>query len=374
MFSTINETTCSQINITTAIAEADRQTAEKFALQQGTKEKAKQVYLNTLAVLVVRRYLEILDFPTELEHSYSWNAVDRAFLNVADLYLPELGFLECRPVRQGAKDCYVPPEVWSDRIAYVVVEIDRTCQNGVLRGFLPTVDREIIELEELQNIEEAIGYLHAYKPTLKLIKWLQHHFEKGWESPEGLLTLRSLAFRNHRAKSIENSSVEGLRKQLERLYGKLHKHPQFQPHSFQQQPLEALIELVQTIDSEEIRWQAAEILWSIDPENPFAGVRRVRDLGVYLEGNAIALMVGILPKGKEQLSILVRLYPLGDNKYYLPEGLSLNGWDNRDNSFIDVKSRGEDDYIQCKFIADVGESFCLKVSLGEASAIEDFCV
>ncbi len=374
MLSTTNKTNYQQINITIPISEVDRQTAEKFSLQQGTKDKTKQVYLNTLSVLVVRRYLEILDFPTELEQSHSWNPVDRAFLNVADLYLPELGFLECRPMRQGEQNCYVPPEVWSDRIAYVVVGIDRTCQNGAIIGFLPTVDREVIELKELQNIDEIIGYLHAYKPALKLIEWLQHRFEKGWESPESFLTLRSLAFRNHRARSIENSSVEGLRKQLDRLYSKLHKHPQFQPHSFQQQPLNALIELVQTIDSEEIRWQAAEILWSIDPENPFAGVRRVRDLGVYLDGEEIALMVGILPKEKEKLSIVVRLYPLGDDRHYLPEGLSLNGWDDLGNSFIDVRSRGEDDYIQCKFIADVGESFCLKVSLGEASAIEDFCL
>jgi hypothetical protein len=39
-----------------------------------------------------------------------------------------------------------------------------------------------------------------------------------------------------------------------------------------------------------------------------------------------------------------------------------------------MQARREDDYIQCKFIADVGESFCLEVGLGEFSAIESFCL
>jgi hypothetical protein len=95
-------------------------------------------------------------------------------------------------------------------------------------------------------------------------------------------------------------------------------------------------------------------------------------------------MVGILPKGEEQLSILVRVYPLGDNKPYLPKGLTLKGWDDLrrsngtisacGNTFINMEARQQDDYFQCQFIADVGESFCLEVSLGEFSAIEAFCV
>jgi hypothetical protein len=386
MLSTTNDLECSsqQINITIPISEVDRQTAERFALHQATKDKAKQVYLNSLAVLVVHHYLEILDFPTELEKSHSWNPIDRTFSNVADLYLPELGFLECRSLRQGCQECYVPPEAWYDRIAVMVVEIDRTCQNGVILGFLPAIERETVGIDELFTVDEAIVYLHAYKPTLKLLGWLQHDFERGWESPESLLTIRSLAFRNHRARSIENSSVEGLRRQLDELYSQLYEHPKFQPHSFQEQPLQALIELVRDIDSEAIRWQAAEILWSIDPENAYAGVRRVSDLGNYLGGEAIALMVGILPKGEEQLSILVRVYPLGDNKPYLPKGLTLKGWDDLrrsngtisacGNTFINMEARQQDDYFQCQFIADVGESFCLEVSLGEFSAIEAFCV
>jgi hypothetical protein len=283
-----------KMNITIPISEIDRQTAERFALPQTTKEKARQVYLNTLAVLVVHHYLQILEFPTELEPSRSWHPVDRTFLNIADLYLPELGFLECRPLRRGMKQFYIPPEVWADRIAFMAVEIDRTCQNGVILGFLPTVDRETIDLEELFTIDEAIAYLHAYKPTVKLLSWLQHNCEKGWESPEALLTIKSLAFRDRRAKSIENSSVEGLRRQLERLYGQLDKHPQLSPHPLQTEPLKSLVALVRNIDcDEDIRWQAAEILWSIDSEHPHAGVRRVKDLSNHLSGSSIALMVGV---------------------------------------------------------------------------------
>ena len=77
------------------------QVAKKFAIQQDTTEKAKLVYLNTLAVFAVETFLEEILFPANLEAGDSWNAAIMCFHDVADLLIPELGKIECCPILLG---------------------------------------------------------------------------------------------------------------------------------------------------------------------------------------------------------------------------------------------------------------------------------
>jgi hypothetical protein len=84
--------------LTLPITQAARTTAQQFASNQPTPEKAEQVRLNTLCVWVVNDYLEIMGIPTSLTSSDSWNPVIRLCANIADLELPGVGRLECRPV------------------------------------------------------------------------------------------------------------------------------------------------------------------------------------------------------------------------------------------------------------------------------------
>ena len=98
-----------------------------------------------------------------------------------------------------------------------------------------------------------------------------------------------------------------------------------------------------------------------------------KDLGLYLTGQYVALAVGLLPKTNNTLLILARLYPI-NNEQYLPEGLKLAGLDESDRSFFEILARKQDNYIQFKFTAEVGDRFMLQITLEGASFSEVFVV
>ena len=144
---------------TIPIAESERQIALAFAQQQPTSEKAQQVYLNTLAVLVVNHCLDIWEIPTDLEVSHSWNPFGQLCADLADLKIRDLGHLECRPVRMNHQTCCVPQEVLEDRIGYVVVQLDQRCEAGTVVGFVKSVTNTVLPLSQLQPLEELLIYL-----------------------------------------------------------------------------------------------------------------------------------------------------------------------------------------------------------------------
>jgi Protein of unknown function (DUF1822) len=149
--------------LTMALSRENHETARKFSVQQDAVEKGKQVYLNTLAVLGVRSFLEWLGIETDLNAGDSWHSVVRCFRDVADLVIPNLGKLECRPVLPGQTVISLPPEVTEDRIAYIGVQFQEQLNEVQLLGFYPTIDPqsppEAIEITSLQPIETLIDYI-----------------------------------------------------------------------------------------------------------------------------------------------------------------------------------------------------------------------
>jgi len=138
------------------------QCALRFAQEQATKHKGKQVYLNTLAVYAVHYFLEWAEWETNLDQSDSWNPGLRALFNVADLVIPDIGKLECRAVTEGETVIYLPPEVREEKIAYIGVLLPEKLDKAKLLGFIPAaeIDEEISEitLESLQPIEQLSDY------------------------------------------------------------------------------------------------------------------------------------------------------------------------------------------------------------------------
>lgn len=136
------------------------QIAEKFSPQQNNLPKAKQVYFNTLAVYAVRFYLRCMKIETDWEKSDSWDFIMQAFLDVADLVLPGIGKLECRPVLPGSQSVYIPPDVSFERVGYVAVQLDRSLRTASLLGFLETVpEEEEFSLNQLQPLEDLPKHL-----------------------------------------------------------------------------------------------------------------------------------------------------------------------------------------------------------------------
>lgn len=169
--------------ISIPISEHFREFALKFAQEQPTQSRQKQVYLNILAVQVVNYYLQLLEVETDLEASDSWNAYVRLVDDVADLVVPNSGKLECRAtIGDDFLSLSIPPETGENRVGYVVINIDKTCRAAKIIGFLKTVDNLEINIHQLQPIEDLIEHLHI----VYLRQWLEGIYTQKWVSVEEL--------------------------------------------------------------------------------------------------------------------------------------------------------------------------------------------
>ncbi|GGA52876.1 DUF1822 family protein [Okeania sp. KiyG1] len=135
------------------ITKNDHQHAKEFAAEQRSQAKKAKVYLNTLAVCAVRNFLNIVQIETDVELSGTWNPIERACFDIADLFIPHLDTsVECRPVLPEQEEVTLPPEVKEDRLGYVFVKFDNDLREAELLGFMsvfaPYDDLEDIELEE----------------------------------------------------------------------------------------------------------------------------------------------------------------------------------------------------------------------------------
>jgi Protein of unknown function (DUF1822) len=93
-------------------------------------------------------------------------------MDVADLSIKNLGKLECRPVLENAQFVYVPPEVQSNRIGYVVVEISESLQSAKLLGFVKEVSIDNFTIKQLQPLENLLQNLEFIE--LQTTKYNRH--------------------------------------------------------------------------------------------------------------------------------------------------------------------------------------------------------
>jgi hypothetical protein len=185
--------------------------AEEFRRYQSNPGKAKQVYLNTLAVYAVNVYLQCRGFETDLERSDSWNPMMQMLMDTADLLVKDHGKLECRPVLPEAEVVSVPPEVWEERMGYVAVQLSESLREATLLGFVQKVAKSEIPLSQLRSLVELPGYLHQIKPVVKLSQWFEDIFEAGWQAVESLLGTEpsELGF-NYRSASLDVRRCKGI--------------------------------------------------------------------------------------------------------------------------------------------------------------------
>jgi Protein of unknown function (DUF1822) len=371
------DTTTQFTPIAIPITATDRRQAYQFAAQQPTQVRSEQVYRNTLAVLVTQRYLQLLGIDSDLEASQSWNPLDRLLENIADLYIPRLkGCLECRPVRQGDRKCMIPEDVWNDRVGYVIIQLDEPYQEGQILGFVESISVLELPLSYLQSLNELTDRFLERSPhsSIQLRHWLKRMFEPDWQFPEDLLnTMRKLTFQFCETQPQRGEvNSDPIQQRIEQLYRR-QSSERAQPVPVNLSHQEVLSDLIQTTQDDEIRWQSAELLWEIDPQHPHCPVISAKDLGFYLTGHPIALMVGMLPKPDGKILLLLRVYPLGQLSH-LPSELKLIGLDETGHLFFEVESRQRDDYMQFKFTADAGDRFRIRVVLHDASFTESFVV
>jgi hypothetical protein len=138
------------------------QQAKQFQQRQSLPEQAKIVYHNTLAVYAVNLYIQSLNIETDLQESDSWDKIMQTLLDVADLTLKNGQRIECRYVVSKQTHVYIPPEVWEDRIAYIIVEINQSRKQANLLGFLKTIEQEKVSLKQLEPMENFLVYLKSF--------------------------------------------------------------------------------------------------------------------------------------------------------------------------------------------------------------------
>lgn len=319
------------------IPAADRQQALERASQQVVIAQQQPVFYNQLAVQVTQRYLDLLG----IESEWRQNAATALSANLSDLYIPEArGRLDCRAVLSGAQKCQLPAEAWADRIGLVVVQLNAACTVGTLLGFVPEARVEELPLSYLQPLEMLFDHLSP--PVWLLSEWLAGRLGRGWErlpdSSQSPSLPASLAW-NYRSRR------------------------------FRHQTEPELVEIIQTAQTEDERWDAAERLRQINPQHPNCGVWAI-DLAMQLAGQSVALMVAILtvPQGK---ALLLRLYPIG--RPNLPLGLRVVGRSGPRELF-DLPARAESQGLQYRFLADAGDRFEIEIALGSAKITEYFVV
>lgn len=302
-----------------------RQIASQFAAQQPIREKAEQILLNTIAVSVVNNYLNMLGISTNLSNSDSWNPVMRLCNNVADLDIPGVGKLECRPIKSSASSCQIPMEVWDLRIGYVVVQIDDSLRKAAILGFSPQVTTKELALANLRPPEELIDCLHEFKESIadnsliNLGQWLNNVFETGWQTVESLLTSQQLtpAFGFRRAELLEPNVSE------------------------------------------------SEIA------NNRVSRAKLINLGLQFGKRNVVLLVEISPEEKGNIAVTLQVHP-SSNDICLPKALELKVIESSDEVFMQAQARSRDKYIQLQFSGQSEEIFGVEIVLDGSKFSERF--
>jgi hypothetical protein len=169
--------------------------AQKYSKLQSSPAKAKQVYLNILSVYAVDFYLQCMGFETDWPGSDSRNPLMLKLLDLADLDVKQFGKLECRPVLPGQTFCYIPPDVWQDRICYVAVQLNPSLKEATILGFTKNPLPEF-PLIQLQSLDDFLAYLSRIRqPKLvNLRNWFESSFEEGWQTIKELFTTEQFEF------------------------------------------------------------------------------------------------------------------------------------------------------------------------------------
>lgn len=320
-------------SITLPLSVTAHKQANRFRQQHYNPEKAKQVYLNTLAVSAVNLYLRCMGIETDWESSQSYDPALQVTLDVADLEIKHHGKLECRPVLPHQAVLSIPPDVWLDRVAYVAVQLDASLQSATLLGFTYQSSVEEIPLEQLQSLDDLVVALRPPHPTpqqsygrVVLTSWLSARFVEAWQSLDAVLGTPqpNLAF------SLRNESM-----------------------------------------AEKQVIQRAKLI----------------DLEVQLGKQSVVLLVAITPNGMDWrsgslasdsdpsfLEILVQLHPVLRDAF-LPPALELSLLSDTGETLQLARSRQHDNYIQLRrFRGVVGESFDIQVSLDNTVLKEQFVI
>ncbi|WP_225977566.1 DUF1822 family protein [Nostoc sp. CENA543] len=305
---------------------------------------------------------------------------------------PETNYLEQLGLILGANEALKSSEIslfhqreaaWSD-ILTIPVAVYHTYLKGVeltsqiLKEQLQ-IEQELAEFELSQN--NLLSKFLNKTPTI-LSQWVQHIFATEWQAVSTLPNL-ALATRSSSG-NLQNfpsnpDEIASLIQQLSFVNDETQRQSAIKQLGEiavgNSEAIQALVNLLRSTSDDELLWIAVESLRKIDPENPAAGVKRMKliDLGMEIASKTVALAVAFLQKIDGDVSVLLQVYPTG-NDDYLPPDLKLILQDDSGEIWREVTARRADVCIQLKFSGEVGERFSVQISLGNTNFSENFVI
>ncbi len=227
---------------------------------------------------------------------------------------------------------------------------------------------------QVSSIEQA---------TAKLIETIEQKLpERDWISIDKFDD-RSVALSGYFARSTQQQfNMQGIiltneretRQIVENLYANQTPANHIDLPETIKSPALLLVYLIQHTTDETLRWQAAEYLWTIDPTNHHYQ-RKIKDLGLVMQGYKLGLMVAAIPLLDGTYSILNRIYAIGDRDCLPPQvQLTLATASGEQLYQVESRSTVTDRYIQLYFTASIGDRFNIWVEMNNVRIVEAFAI
>jgi len=382
---------CPSIPLTTQ----DRQWVQRLAVQSGCQgERLRRLIPNLLAIKAVAHWLDIYGIPYDWSSSYSAQPLLHSWEEVADLYLSGLGRLECRGIAPEQQAIQFSPESWSDRLGYMVVEINPDLTAGRLLGCVEQVSAAPLAREMLQPPDFVFSLVaqaelqRAQSPVTTTIEnglrtaasviqqWLTIAQQQAWQMAEFYLLepsfspVRSANTVERIIDKLHSASSEAARQRLIITLGELVKP---------EDTASVVRELSQIIDQtgdEDTRWLAAGTLARIEPRHPQAAHRLQKTIGAELNLGDIALnlLIALMPGPDQTINGSIEL-KTANQQQTLPPGTRLTLL-SAENEFIDeIAVTGDQtlgkNLLKIGLTIDPGTNFRIRVTVGGESITED---
>lgn len=243
--------------------------------------------------------------------------------DVADLVMPGIGRLECRPLIGSSVICYVPPDVWGERIAYIFVQIDPSYTTATLLGFLFRVEQVEVSMDRLQTMDSLLAYLHQVRHCPPSVLAGQYVLLRDWldgRYPDRWLDMQSLL-------------------------------AEIKPFTF--------------------RWQSEAIMLNATTKRSAEGASRGQFL--HLGSRLIPLVIQLEASADHRLNLCVQVFP-SSGSCSLALGLTLTILDAAGKTVLQTHARRQDGILQLRFSGSMGEVFQVKVGLDEQWITKTFMI
>ena len=281
-------------------------------------ETAERAYRNAIAVMIAQNYCTLLDFETDLSESNALQPLTCLTSNTADLPLSEIGTIECCVIDPESDHYDVPLEAAVDKAAYLAIVLQPDANRAQILGFAPALRSGSLVLDQLQSLDDFGAYLIGLQeakvnaPT-RLMQWFEDGFERGWQAVQAI------------AETI-------------------------------------VTEVDQAVNPPELAFRSADT--AIQPPTTRPGIKTIQ----FSPDSQVALRIALTPAPMNIISVEVSVLPLTPSEP-LPDGLNCAILDINARPVMQVEANAGDN-LQLEFDVDLGDTFSIRLSLGDVSVTE----